>query len=57
MYAFNIFIPGELKIVGPDVNESAILTYVDKVFQRCQGGWCKQNHLGKWRFASRARWL
>jgi len=36
MYAFNIFIPGELKIVGPDVNEAALLTYVEKVFQRCQ---------------------
>ena len=36
MYAFNIFIPGELKIVGPEVNESAILTYVDEVFQRCK---------------------
>jgi sugar phosphate isomerase/epimerase len=36
MYAFNIFIPGELKIVGPEVNESAILDYVDKVFQRCK---------------------
>ena len=36
MYAFNIFIPGELKVVGPDVNEAAVLTYVDKVFQRCQ---------------------
>jgi len=36
MYAFNIFIPGELKIVGPDVNEAALLTYVDNVFQRCQ---------------------
>ena len=36
MYAFNIFIPEELKIVGPDVNEAALLTYVDKVFQRCQ---------------------
>jgi len=36
MYAFNIFIPGELKIVGPEVNESAVLTYVDKVFQRCK---------------------
>ena len=36
MYAFNIFIPGELKIVGPEVNESAVLTYVEKVFQRCK---------------------
>ena len=35
MYAFNIFIPGELKIVGPEVNEPAVLEYVDKVFQRC----------------------
>jgi sugar phosphate isomerase/epimerase len=36
MYAFNIFIPGELKVVGPDVNEEAVLTYVDKIFQRCK---------------------
>lgn len=36
MYAFNIFIPGELKTVGPDVDEAAVLTYVDKVFQRCK---------------------
>ena len=36
MYAFNIFIPGELKTVGPDVNETAILEYVNNVFQRCQ---------------------
>ena len=36
MYAFNIFIPGELKVVGPDVNEQAVLEYVEKVFQRCQ---------------------
>lgn len=34
LYAFNIFIPGELKVVGPDVNEQAVLTYVDSVFQR-----------------------
>ncbi len=36
MYALNIFIPGELKVVGPDVNEAAILEYVETVFQRCQ---------------------
>lgn len=36
MYAFNIFIPGELKVVGPDVNEQAVLQYVEKVFERCQ---------------------
>src|SRR5688572_26149779 len=36
MYAFNIFIPGELKIVGPEVNEQALLQYVETVFQRCK---------------------
>ena len=30
-----IFFPGELKLVGPDVNEQAILSYVRVVFQRC----------------------
>lgn len=35
LYAFNIFIPGELKVVGPDVNEQAVLQYVESVFQRC----------------------
>lgn len=36
MYGFNIFIPGELKVVGPDINEKAVLEYVDTVFQRCK---------------------
>jgi sugar phosphate isomerase/epimerase len=36
LYALNIFIPGDLKLVGPDINEQAILTYVETVFQRCQ---------------------
>ena len=36
MYAFNIFIPGELKVVGPEVNEAAVLAYVEKVFDRCR---------------------
>jgi sugar phosphate isomerase/epimerase len=36
MYAFNIFIPGELKVVGPEVNETAVLQYVETVFQRCE---------------------
>jgi sugar phosphate isomerase/epimerase len=36
LYACNIFIPGELKVVGPDVNESAVLSYAEKVFQRCK---------------------
>ena len=36
LYAVNIFIPGELKVVGPDVNEEAVLTYVRSVFSRCR---------------------
>jgi sugar phosphate isomerase/epimerase len=35
MYAFNIFMPGEMKLVGPDVNEESILKYARSVFQRC----------------------
>jgi sugar phosphate isomerase/epimerase len=42
MYAFNIFIPGELKVVGPDVNEQAVLEYVEKVFQRCRDAGVKR---------------
>ncbi len=34
IYAFNIFIPGELKVVGPNVDEAAVLSYVEKVMQR-----------------------
>lgn len=36
LYAFNIFIPGELKVVGPDVNEAAVLEYVETVFSRAK---------------------
>lgn len=36
IYAFNIFIPGELKVVGPEVNEKAVLDYVRSVFERAQ---------------------
>jgi sugar phosphate isomerase/epimerase len=36
LYALNIFIPGELKLVGPAVNEQAILRYASKVFERCK---------------------
>jgi sugar phosphate isomerase/epimerase len=35
LYALNIFIPGELKVVGPEVNEDAVLKYVEGVFKRC----------------------
>lgn len=34
LYAFNIFIPGELKVVGPKVDEQAVLSYVKSVFER-----------------------
>lgn len=34
IFAFNIFIPAELKVVGPDVNEEAVLAYVEKVMFR-----------------------
>ncbi len=36
VYALNIFIPGEMKLVGPLVNEKALLEYVEKVFERCK---------------------
>lgn len=36
MYAVNIFIPGNLKTVGPTVDEVAILAYTGKVFERCR---------------------
>lgn len=36
VYALNIFIPGDLKFVGPNVNEQAILNYTQKVFERCK---------------------
>lgn len=35
VYALNIFLPGNLKLVGPSVNEAAILAYTQKVFERC----------------------
>ena len=34
LLATNIFIPGHLKVVGPDVNEDAVLAYVQEVFER-----------------------
>src|SRR5690606_32286427 len=36
IYAFNIFIPGELKVVGPAVDEQAVLKYVEEVFKRAR---------------------
>lgn len=34
--AMNIFMPGDMKLVGPEVKEDAILAYATKVFERCQ---------------------
>ncbi len=34
VYAANIFIPGELKLVGPKVDEQAVLAYVDSIMYR-----------------------
>jgi len=36
LYAVNIFMPGEMKLVGPQVNEQLILEYSRSVFVRCQ---------------------
>ena len=36
LYAVNIFLPGDLKLVGPSVDEAAILSYAEIVFKRCQ---------------------
>ncbi|MEO7991462.1 MAG: sugar phosphate isomerase/epimerase family protein [Chryseolinea sp.] len=36
LFATNLFIPGDLKVVGPNVNEQAVLTYVEIVLQRAQ---------------------
>jgi sugar phosphate isomerase/epimerase len=36
VYACNIFIPGKLKLVGPDHNQQAVLEYVDTVMRRCK---------------------
>ena len=34
LFGSNLFIPGNLKIVGPEVDEEALLSYVEVVFQR-----------------------
>jgi sugar phosphate isomerase/epimerase len=36
VYALNLFIPGDLKLVGPEVNEEVILAYAEEVLSRCQ---------------------
>jgi sugar phosphate isomerase/epimerase len=36
LFACNLFIPADLKVVGPNVNEAAVLSYVEIVLQRAQ---------------------
>jgi sugar phosphate isomerase/epimerase len=36
IYALNVFIPGDLKLVGPDVDDMKVLLYCERVFKRCQ---------------------
>lgn len=36
IYAVNIFFPGDLKLVGPDVNEDAVLAHARAVLNRCR---------------------
>jgi sugar phosphate isomerase/epimerase len=52
LYAFNIFLPGDLKLVGPDVNEDSVLAYAKIVFERCQRA---QVHLIIWGSAGARR--
>jgi sugar phosphate isomerase/epimerase len=46
LYSCNSFIPGNLKLVGPNVNERAVLGYVDTVFSRCREAGVKLVVLG-----------
>ncbi|CAH1001856.1 hypothetical protein LEM8419_02764 [Neolewinella maritima] len=36
LYGCNLFIPADLKVVGPEVDEAAVLAYVDTVLRRAQ---------------------
>src|SRR5262245_44425424 len=36
LYAVNVFMPGEVKLVGPDVDEMKVMLYCERVFIRCQ---------------------
>jgi sugar phosphate isomerase/epimerase len=36
VYACNLFIPGKLKLVGPDHNQQVVLDYVDTIMYRCK---------------------
>ena len=36
VYACNLFVPGKLKLVGPEHDQLAVLDYVDTVMRRCR---------------------
>jgi len=36
VYACNLFVPGKLKLVGPEHDQQAVLNYVDTVMRRCK---------------------
>ncbi|HEY5825979.1 MAG TPA: TIM barrel protein, partial [Cyclobacteriaceae bacterium] len=36
LYAVNVFIPGSIKVVGPEVSEVALLSYVEIVFEHAR---------------------
>jgi sugar phosphate isomerase/epimerase len=36
VYACNLFVPGKLKLVGPEHDQLAVLNYVDTVMRRCK---------------------
>jgi sugar phosphate isomerase/epimerase len=36
VYSCNVFLPGRLKLVGPQVDEAAVLNYADSVFHRAR---------------------
>ena len=36
LYAVNVFIPGTIKVVGPEISEVALLSYVEIVFQHAK---------------------
>jgi sugar phosphate isomerase/epimerase len=41
LFACNLFIHGDLKVVGPNVDEKAVLSYVQVVFQRAEAAGLK----------------
>ena len=45
VFAMNIFMPGDMKLVGPDVKEEVILSYAKAVFERCQRVPCHRQRM------------